>query len=118
MILKLHKNLTVEKWRAFGVDRQMLMAGNEVNRLKNALHEGRSRSEVIDNFERLFELIDLTVAVNRGGLVKELLRIRDIFASEYIRKEEDKGEMQKDMIDKLYSVFFSLNKTLASTIGL
>ncbi len=82
--LVLHPSLSVEKWTTYSKGRQILMVGNEMNRFLNGLRQGQSCEELVRTLERLFELTDLTIAVNSGSLRKELLRFRDLMAEAYV----------------------------------
>jgi hypothetical protein len=82
--LVLHPSLSVEKWATYSKGRQILMIGNEMNRFLNGLDQGQSCEELARTVERLFELTDLTIAVQSGSLRKELLRFRDLMAEEYV----------------------------------
>jgi hypothetical protein len=101
--LKLHKNLTVEKWKTFGRGKQLLMIANELNRAKNLVQRG-DRDEVLMAFERAFELLDLTIDVTETNLVRyELLRFRELLAQSYL-------ESGSHGLDKLIKVLVSLDK--------
>lgn len=82
--LKLHPNLTVERWSRYPVDQQILMIANEVSRLRNGFEGGAGEAESIETMDRLFELVDLTVAKARPELRRELLRWRELCAELYI----------------------------------
>ena len=79
-----HASLTVERWRQFSLDQQILMIGNEMNRagqLTLAGDEQRRRRA----YERILNLVDLTVQANPvRGLRRELLRWRDLAAELYL----------------------------------
>ena len=106
--LKLHKNLDTEKWSSFTLERQIFMIANEFNRLINAIKNSFSYNEMKENMERIFELIDMTVAVNKGNFRKELLRLRDLFAEIYLFDESTLKISQK-YIELLYKTLLSLN---------
>jgi len=61
------------------------MIGNEMNRFLNGIRQEQSCEELARTLERLFELTDLTIAVQTGSLRKELLKFRDLIAAEYVR---------------------------------
>lgn len=79
-----HASLSVERWRGFGLDQQILMIANEMNRagqLTLAGDEQRRRHA----YERVLKLVDLTVEANPArGLRRELLRWRDLAAELYL----------------------------------
>ena len=103
--LKLHKNLTKEKWRSFSKSQQILMIANELKRAENWIIKG-DLDEVKNCYERAFELLDLTISISkRRNLLKELLRFREMLASQYISKQKDINLNQK-----LFNVLLSLSK--------
>lgn len=82
-----HSSLSPERWSGFGLDQQILMIGNEMNRAAKLMRPEdtgtRQRS-----YERILRLVDLTVEVQRNrSLRRELLRWRDLVAALYIRPE-------------------------------
>lgn len=86
MILKQHKNLTLDRWNKFTHTQKILMIGNELNRAKGWLRKS-DYSEVKNCYERCFELLDLTIeTTRRKGELKELLRFREKLAELYIQK--------------------------------
>jgi hypothetical protein len=84
-----HATLTLDRWKTFRRDQQILMIGNEMNRA--------SRLQVSDDnasrglaYERILKLVDLTIeAQPEPGLRRELLRWRDLIAAMYVRPETD-----------------------------
>src|SRR3989338_1556060 len=97
--LKLHKNLTVGKWATYPLFKRILMIGNEVNRLKNALRNGQTEDEVLSCVERGLELVDLTInSVSKRTLRRELLRWLELFAEYYLPENSEKAK-----IEDLYS---------------
>lgn len=82
-----HASLSPERWAGFGLDRQILMIGNEMNRAKRLieLHDLPGLSLA---YERVLRLLDLTVEVQRRStLRRELLRWRDLIAELYVSAE-------------------------------
>ena len=84
-----HGTLDAERWSRFDLDQQVLMIGNEMNRVATAieLDRGEARRR---GYERVLRLTDLTA----GGRVpstfrKELLRWRDLAAELYVRQSAD-----------------------------
>lgn len=79
-----HSSLSPERWRDYGLDQQILMIANEMNRAGGLVRpgdEGRRRN----SYERVLNLVDLTVAVNpRRSLRRELLRWRGLAARLYV----------------------------------
>lgn len=76
-----HADLTLERWRAFELDRQVLMIANEMHRGSRLSEpEGLRRC-----YERVLRLTDLTAqAAGRITLRRELLRWRDLVADLYL----------------------------------
>ena len=82
-----HSSLTPERWAKFGLDRQILMIGNEMNRTSSRLRTS-DREGARLGYERVLRLVDLTIEVNqRRPLRRELLRWRDLAAALYIADE-------------------------------
>ncbi len=79
-----HSSLTPERWSGYGLDRQILMIANEMHRAGQLVRpgdEGRRRN----SYERVLNLVDLTVAVHSTrSLRRELLRWRDLVAELYL----------------------------------
>ncbi|OPX26825.1 MAG: hypothetical protein B1H05_01605 [Candidatus Cloacimonas sp. 4484_140] len=100
----LHTHLTSEKWKSFSLDKQILMIANEINRAKNWITK-KDFEKVSYCHERAFELIDLTVdSFKNKSLIRELLRFRELIATEYVyRVNNDEQNM------KLFKVLLSLN---------
>jgi hypothetical protein len=91
--LKLHTNLTSEKWEAYSTTQQVLMIANELNRASNCLKSNHP-ADAEKCFERAIELTDLTVEDTRWhkGL-RELLRFREVLSELYISKNVDLNRM-------------------------
>ncbi|MCK4257133.1 hypothetical protein KAX35_09610 [candidate division WOR-3 bacterium] len=103
--LKLHKNLGIEKWSTFNRGKQLLMIANEINRAKNWMQKCDSE-EVMNSYNRAFELLDLTISViNEEHMLRELLRFREILGFQYISEKKD-----LEINAKLLKVLISLNK--------
>jgi hypothetical protein len=80
-----HSSLSPERWSAFGLEQQILMIGNEMNRASQLMRPDdlahRQRS-----YERVLRLVDLTVEVQQSrSLRREILRWRDLIAALYTR---------------------------------
>jgi hypothetical protein len=87
--LRLHKNLTPEKWAVYSKGQQILMIANELNRANNWIKKNQL-TEINQCYERAFELIDLTVEDSKwAGKVRELLRCREVIAEMYVQKQKD-----------------------------
>jgi sulfur transfer protein SufE len=92
----LHSHLTPEKWRRFDRYQQILMMANELNRAGHWL-ERRQFEDVGQAYERLFELIDLSVMDpkwSRGR--RELLRLRDCVSRLYLQPAGD-GQLNRQI---------------------
>lgn len=102
--LKYHKDLSPEKWSKFTPTQQILMIGNELNRAKNWLIKDDTK-EANNCYERAFELLDLTIAMDyRRNLVKELLRAREVLAILYLGKNKKKNiKLNNLLLDALLS---------------
>lgn len=81
-----HAGLTLERWRSFGRDQQILMIGNE-------MHRGRRLQEpaALERcYERVLRLTDLTAqAADRLAFRRELLRWRGGVAELYLEGRPD-----------------------------
>jgi|CXWL01.1.fsa_nt_gi hypothetical protein len=84
-----HGSLSLERWRTFAVDQQILMIANELNRAAK-LAGAANRDRLRNGYERALALTDLTVQAGpRPGLLRELLRWRDLLAALYLGAELD-----------------------------
>lgn len=89
-----HSSLSPERWSTFGLDQQILMIGNEMNRAAKLMRPEDSASRQ-RSYERVLRLVDLTVEVQRKrNLRRELLRWRDLIAALYLRPEAVPEEHQ------------------------
>ena len=79
-----HAGLTLDRWREFDRDRQLLMIANE-------MHRGRriaSREDARRTYERVLRLTDLTIeATQQATFRRELLRWRDGIAELYLEAD-------------------------------
>jgi hypothetical protein len=84
-----HASLTAERWSRFGLDQQILMIGNEMNRTTKLLADAEPGPRR-RGYERILRLTDLTVSTNtRPALRRELLRWRDLVAALYVADAAD-----------------------------
>jgi hypothetical protein len=84
-----HDGLDVERWSAFDLDHQVLMIGNEMNRIAAAIESGRGEARR-RGYERVLRLTDLTASGPvRPGFRRELLRWRDLAAELYLNEAPD-----------------------------
>lgn len=86
-----HVALDAGRWARFDLDQQVLMVGNEMNRVAGAIEDGRSDARR-RGYERVLRLTDLTVAApSRPAFRRELLRWRDLVAALYMSESADPG---------------------------
>lgn len=81
---RFHKGLTSKKWQKFPRFQQLLMIGTEFGRAKDLLRDNYYK-DVMDCYDRAYELIDLTIEDSNGLFQKELLRLREYFGNLYLR---------------------------------
>lgn len=87
-----HTSLTPERWADFDTDQQILMTANEMNRTRRLLTRDDA-SPRRRGYERILRLTDLTLATRpRSGLLRELVRWRDLVAALYV--DEDAAPAQ------------------------
>ena len=86
-----HASMTPERWARFGLDQQILMVANEMNRASSLLG-AEDLESLRRTYERVLRLVDLTVTTQpRRGLRRELLRWRDLIAELYVAPAADAG---------------------------
>ncbi len=79
-----HKSMDCEKWNRYPLERQILMIGSEFARAKN-LRRDNVTGEVVQCYERAFELIDLcTMDPKWQSRLRELLRFREMLGELYL----------------------------------
>jgi hypothetical protein len=79
-----HQSLDSERWSRFDLDQQVLMIGNEMNRVAAAIQAGRADARR-RGYERVLRLTDLTArGPVRRAFRRELLRWRDLAAELYL----------------------------------
>jgi len=84
-----HSALSPERWAGFPLDQQILMIGNEMNRAAG-LMAPKDAARRQNAYVRVLQLTDLTIGTRpRPGLLRELLRWRDVIAALYLRAEGD-----------------------------
>jgi len=87
-----HKSMDSEKWNGFPLDRQILMIGSEFARAKN-LRRDNVLGEVIQCYERAFELLDLCAMDPKWrSRLNELLRFREILGELFLNPSNDYPE--------------------------
>ena len=86
-----HASLGVERWGRFDLDQQILMIANEMQRASRLLGD-RDRASLDRCYERVLNLVDLTVTVQeKATLRRELLRWRDLIAALYVAPASDRN---------------------------
>lgn len=84
-----HPSMNSERWDRFPRERQILMIGSEFARAKNLLRDGVI-GEVIQCYERAFELLDLCIMDPKWrSALKELLRFREVLGDLYLNVSKD-----------------------------
>jgi hypothetical protein len=84
-----HNGLDPERWTRFGIERQILMIANEMNRVSAAIASGRVDA-YRRGYERVLRLTDLTVTGRmRPAFRRELLRWRELAAELYANETGD-----------------------------
>jgi hypothetical protein len=84
-----HSTLTPARWSGFSRARQLLMIGNEMNRISRLLADDAAASRKL-GYERILRLTDLTVVQDvRPAFRRELLRWRDLAAQLYVAEKPD-----------------------------
>lgn len=91
----IHRDLTLERWCKFSLFEQLANVGSDVDRtMQWKKHKNAKYSQ--NSFERVLELLDLTIAdpKNKGGTLKELVRMREalvdyfMFDNQYLTDDE------------------------------
>ncbi len=84
-----HAELTPERWSRFGVDQQVLMIANELQRAASWL-DPQDGERLRNCYERALRLTDLTIQTRaRRAFRRELLRWRDLLAQLYVAERSD-----------------------------
>lgn len=84
-----HGSLDAERWSRFDLDQQILMIGNEMNRVAASIGRGNADSRR-RGYERVLRLTDLTACGPvRPAFRRELLRWRDLVAEMYMNEMAD-----------------------------
>jgi hypothetical protein len=84
-----HDTLDADRWYRFDLDQQVLMIGNEMNRIAAAIESGRIEARQ-RGYERVLRLTDLTARGRVGSTFRrELLRWRDLAAALYVTDASD-----------------------------
>ncbi len=92
----IHKRLTLKKWCALGIEKQILNIASELSRTKQFVKEN-DPALAKASIERALELIDLTVECPAGGRsplwLREFLRLRGILAAWYMNPAQARGKI-------------------------
>lgn len=84
-----HAGLDEDRWARFTLDQQILMIGNEMNRLLHV--PGGDDDGLRRGYERVLRLTDLTARGNvRPTFRRELLRWRGIIAAQYAAGQRER----------------------------
>jgi hypothetical protein len=84
-----HKGMSAERFARFSRGQQLLAVANEMNRASK-LFRPEDRERLLNAYERVLALVDLTVEVNAArSLRRELLRWRDLIAEQYASDAPD-----------------------------
>ncbi len=93
----------------FPIDKQLLLAGNELNRARNLKSD---KTEYCNALERSMEILDMITDGTQpmtGSLRKELRRFREMIAQEYVNPTFH--------IDGLNRIFLQLNPKIWNVLG-
>ena len=83
--------MTEEKWHRYSEEQQILMIGSEFARAKNLLRD-QVYHEVVQCYERAFELLDLCSGDPKWRRkLRELLRFREVLGELYLSPSDDHG---------------------------
>ena len=85
-----HAGLSLDRWAAFSFDQQILMIGNEMNRASSFSADRGAWDHARRGYERVLQLVDLTVTALTPTRRRELLRWRELVAALYIGSEPDR----------------------------
>ncbi len=84
-----HKSMNSERWNRFPAETQILMIRSEFARAKNLLRDDVP-SEVLQCYERAFELLDLCAMDPKWRpRLNELLRFREMLGELYLNVSKD-----------------------------
>ncbi len=89
--MRIHKDLTPERWFRFSRFDQLANVGTDIARTIKWKNEGNT--DYSENaFERAMELLDLTITdpKNKNGARKELLRVREALKDYFVYENEYK----------------------------
>jgi hypothetical protein len=87
--MKIHTNLTLQRWFKFSLLEQLANVGCDVERTIQWKNNGNSEYSK-QAFERALELLDLTITdpKNKGATLKELVRTREALVDHFVYDNE------------------------------
>lgn len=87
--MRIHKDLTPERWFKFSLCEQLANVGMDVERTISWKEKGDLKYSQ-NAFERALELLDLTIAdpKNRKEMLRELLRVREKLIDHFMYDNE------------------------------
>lgn len=81
-----HKTLTKDRWYNFSRSEQLANIGSEFSRFVHLREEGEEKN-ARDSFDRLIELVDLSINDPKWKKsLSELLRLRDVLCDKFLGK--------------------------------
>lgn len=99
-----HLNLAKESWAKFSLVEQMANIGSEVSR---ALRAQNNQTRFWGAVSRALDLFYLTVEDSRWeGRLKEILRVRELFAAAVLKDNEYKTSLED--LDRYFNYFAHL----------
>lgn len=111
--MKIHKDLTQERWNSFSFFTQLANVGTDIERTIQWKNKG-NQVYSMQAFERALELLDMTIAdpKNKGSKRKELLRAREALADYFVFDNEYSSTDQS-----WHDYFFQFNYAAALEKG-
>lgn len=87
--MKIHTDLTLERWFRFSLFEQLANVGADVSRTIRWKHD-QNLDYSNKSLDRALELLDATITdpKNRGGKLRELLRVREALLDYFIYDNE------------------------------
>ena len=87
--MKIHKDLSQERWNSFSLFEQLANVGMDIERTIIWKQQGNEEKSM-QAFDRALELLDMTIAdpKNKGPRLKELVRTREALADYFVFDNE------------------------------
>ncbi len=87
--MTIHKDLTLDRWFKFSIFEQLANVGMDVERTIQWKNKGNTEYSK-QALDRALELLDFTIVdpKNRGGRLKELLRVREALKDYFLFNNE------------------------------